>query len=347
MLEGLVRQMTNNGDDFYEEVGTDVRSPKGLASLSNDAAQPSDLFEALHDAVEGITLKNAMDDAAEGRGPRTWAVHDDVFWQAPKTTKKLSSGLYEFITLPNIGVAIKKKPFNTDELIIPPDETIPKILAEFKTFWSSREEFAKRGLLFKRGFILYGPPGGGKTSLLSLLTNSLIKDYNGIVFDGEHPDLAAMGLRMVRKIEPVRPIILMLEDLDSLIERYGENDFLSLLDGEDQTDNIVTIATTNYPSRLDKRLVNRPSRFDKVIKIDMPNEATRRMYLQAKEKSLEGDELEKWVTLSKDFSLAHLKELIVAVKCLGQDLEEVVERLRLMKIAPKDTDTNKVGFNQD
>ncbi|HWY33017.1 MAG TPA: ATP-binding protein [Nitrosopumilaceae archaeon] len=337
--------MPNNDDEFYEEVGTDLRTSKD--NYKDSSADPDDLFGALGNAIAGIEIKNAMD-AADNKGPRAWAVSDDVFWQAPKSVKKLPNGLYEIVSLPNVGIAIKRKPFNTDELIIPPDETIPKILAEFKLFWSRKEEFVKRGLLYKRGFILYGPPGGGKTSLLSLLTKTLIKDYNGIVVDGEHPDLAAIGLRMVRKIEPTRPVILMLEDLDSLIERHGENDFLSLLDGEDQIDNIVTVATTNYPSRLDKRLVNRPSRFDKVIKIDMPNEATRRMYLQAKEKSLEGEELEKWVKLSKDFSLAHLKEMIVAVKCLDQDLDEVVERLKKMRITPKDADNNYgIGFNKE
>jgi energy-coupling factor transporter ATP-binding protein EcfA2 len=332
-----------NNDDFYEELGTNVRpvKDKGLS----DQSIPESVYGAISNAMSELGMLATMEDP-ENKGPRIWAVSDDVFWQAPKTTKKLPSGLYEVITMPNIGPCLKQKPFNTDELIIPPDETIPKILDEFKLFWTKKEEFIKRGLLYKRGFILYGPPGGGKTSLLSLLTKTLIKEYNGIIIDGEDPDLTAIGLRIVRKIEPIRPIILMLEDIDSLIERHGENDFLSLLDGEDQTDNIVTVATTNYPSRLDKRLVNRPSRFDKVIKIDMPNDATRRMYLQAKEKSLEGEELEKWVQLSKDFSLAHLKEMIVAVKCLDQPLSEVVERLRKMKVVPKEEDNNYgIGFN--
>ena len=335
----------NDNDEFYKDLGTEVRSPKSTRGLGS--ADPTNVFDAIQDVVDGINLKNAMEDASEGKNPRAWAMHDDVFWQAPKTIKKLASGLYEIISLPNIGPCLKQKPFNTDELIVPPDDTIPKIIEEFKMFWTKKEEFTKRGLLYKRGFILWGPPGGGKTSLLSLLTKTLIKDYNGIVVDGEHPDLTAIGLRILRKIEPVRPIILMLEDLDSLLERYGENDFLSLLDGEDQTDNIVTIATTNYPSRLDKRIINRPSRFDKVIKIGMPNEATRRMYLQAKEKSLEGEELEKWVKMSEDFSLAHLKEMIVAVKCLGQPLKEVTERLKKMKVTLKDEDTFGIGFKKD
>jgi hypothetical protein len=44
-------------------------------------------------------------------------------------------------------------------------------------------------------------------------------------------------------------------------------------------------------------------------------------------------ELEQWVVASEDFSLPHLRELIIAVRCFGQPLAEAVERLESMREA--------------
>ena len=57
-----------------------------------------------------------------------------------------------------------------------------------------------------------------------------------------------------------------------MTEYYAESEYLSLLDGENQIGNVVYVATTNYPEKLDKRFTDRPSRFDVVQKISMPNE---------------------------------------------------------------------------
>jgi ATP-dependent 26S proteasome regulatory subunit len=55
---------------------------------------------------------------------------------------------------------------------------------------------------------------------------------------------------------------------------------LSVLDGENQVDKVLNIATTNYPEKLDRRLVGRPRRFDRLIYIDMPNHVVRREYFK-------------------------------------------------------------------
>lgn len=45
----------------------------------------------------------------------------------------------------------------------------------------------------------------------------------------------------------------------------------------------------------------------------------------------QSDELDMWVKASDGFSIAHLKEMIVAVKCFGQPLNAVVKRLEEMQ----------------
>lgn len=264
-------------------------------------------------------------------GARRWADHQGVFLGATSTYDRLPAGLYRAVEVPMAGIGIQKQLFSVDSLLVLPDSEADRLVAEFNRFWTLGTAFRDRGFLQKRGLLLWGPPGSGKTSAINLMVQSLIKKQDGVVLFVDHPGLASAGLRLMRQIEPERPIVVILEDIDALANRYGEHEFLSLLDGEAQVDRVVFVATTNYPERLDKRFIDRPSRFDTISFIDMPSASARRAFLAQKEKSLSDDELSVWVDLSEGFSIAHLKEMIIAVKCFGQSLESVVERLKEMQ----------------
>ena len=101
------------------------------------------------------------------------------------------------------------------------------------------------------------------------------------------------------------------------------------MDGNHQVDKVVNIATTNYPEDLDKRLVSRPRRFDRLIKITSPGEAMRMEYLARKLGSTHTHaEIERWVRLSDGLSFAAMADLVISVCCLGNDLEKTVAVLR-------------------
>lgn len=327
--------MTDSNEDFFERVGTDVglhhsgAAPKGSRVNSLSAAE---------DSIEPKqrTASNA----------RRWAQADDLFWQASDSRDTLEPAFYRFENMP-FGPALRKTTITTDGLIHLPDTIGEKVLNEFKVFWSLREEFTKRSFLHKRGMLLHGPAGGGKTSSLMLMAQQIVEVQKGIVCQIDHPGIAAVCLNMIRKIEPDRPIIAFMEDLDTLIQYYGESEFLSLLDGETQVDRICYVATTNYPERLDRRFVDRPSRFDTVEFIGMPSKDARRVYLHAKETSLSSDELDDWVGRTEGFSVAHLRELIILVKCFQRPLKDAVQRLEKMRFKPSSEhspDRAKVGF---
>jgi SpoVK/Ycf46/Vps4 family AAA+-type ATPase len=111
---------------------------------------------------------------------------------------------------------------------------------------------------------------------------------------------------------------------------------LNILDGVDQVDKVVFLATTNYPEVLGARILNRPSRFDKRFKIGHPNAESRKLYFkhliggEEKTKGLNID-LKRWVTDTDGFSIAHLKELFVAVCILGDEYAKAIETLSSMK----------------
>ena len=105
-------------------------------------------------------------------------------------------------------------------------------------------------------------------------------------------------------------------------------------------DGLLQHNTTNYPERLDKRFVDRPSRFDTIKWIGMPSAAARKVYLQAKEPSLTTEELNHWVSHTEGFSVAHLRELVILVKCFDRPLSTAIARLEAMRLRqPKSNDS--------
>jgi SpoVK/Ycf46/Vps4 family AAA+-type ATPase len=218
------------------------------------------------------------------------------------------------------------------------------VIAEVQRFWTLKEKFQEYGFSHKRGFMLHGPPGSGKTSTISIIVNDMVK-RDGIVILANDPGSLAHMLSAFRQVEPERQLVVIWEDLDSVIDQYGESHVLSILDGECQIENVVFIATTNYPEKLDARIVNRPSRFDKIVKIGMPNADARRIYLQNKLPTESLDQVEFLVKETEGLSIAHLREIIVAIYCQGSEVAETLSRLKRMKYTPKsDEGGGKMGL---
>jgi AAA+ superfamily predicted ATPase len=228
------------------------------------------------------------------------------------------------------GFYLTKVENATDGLIHLPDSASESVLREIEEFADLKPEFIARKMIYKRGIFLWGPPGSGKTSTLAQLVDIVINKMQGIAFVVGHPHYAAECLKLIRKIEPHRQIVALLEDMDALVQTYGEANYLSILDGENQVDNIIFVATTNYPERMDRRFIDRPSRFDSVIKVGMPTSAARAIYLKAKEPGLTAEEVEKYVNLSEGFSIAHLREFIILTRVFRRDVDWAAQKLRAM-----------------
>lgn len=255
----------------------------------------------------------------------------DTFLPVGETTARLPQGFFRF-GVSNQGIYIQRVRNDTDALIHLPDSESDRLLDEMRQFLSIKDRFTARGLLYKRGVMLYGPPGSGKTATIQLLAKMVSAQMDSIAILGDsEPTLVAAGLQMVRKLEADRQLVVILEDLDAMVARHGEEGYLSLLDGENQVENVIYVATTNYPERLDRRFVDRPSRFDTLRLIGMPSEDARRVYLKHKEPQIPETELDAMVAASEGYSIAHLRELLVLVKCFEHSLEDAAQRLDGMR----------------
>jgi hypothetical protein len=260
-----------------------------------------------------------------------WAtVQPGCYVISRKNYETIPAGVYSPSYNNNWGYFLESKNYSVDELLYLPESPIQKILDEFRDFWSLKPNFDKRGFVHKRGYLLTGPPGTGKTSLINLMIKKFVEESDGIVLISEDPQCTISCLEIARKVEPERPIIVIIEDFDAAIKRKGEDLWLQLFDGNLQMNSIVFVATSNYPSMIDKRFTARPSRFDTIQEIGFPVAAARRCFLENKEPSLKGEELEMWVKKTDGFSVAHLKELIIAVKCIGQSFDTALARIQQM-----------------
>lgn len=273
-----------------------------------------------------------------------WSVlQNDQFAPSYVSIPNVPSGLYEMKWNTSIQTwVIAKQALNIDELYELPSPEIESILNDIKIFWKKRDTYREYNFVHKRGILLYGDPGCGKSGIIQLCVKDLIENENGIVINiKEDEDFKAFidFVPTIRSIEPERPLIVILEDIDSLAgeDRYSTTKLLNILDGVKQIENVVYIATTNYPEKLQERITNRPSRFDRRYEVQMPSRAIRESYIKNKlsDDDLKNINLDEWLDGSEDMSLSHLKELVISVIVMGKDFKESLATLNALSDSPK------------
>jgi SpoVK/Ycf46/Vps4 family AAA+-type ATPase len=231
---------------------------------------------------------------------------------------------------------IKRVAPATDEIVRVKDTESDQIVKEISQFWLLGEKYQKHGITHKRGFLLYGPPGSGKTCTIWQVADEVIEKHQAAVIHGQHVGQITQVLQSIRQIEPDRKIIVVMEDIDQIVYQ-DEEGLLDLLDGKNQIDGVVYIATTNYLKRLPSRIRNRPSRFDRVVKVGKPSAHFRTEYIRSRNTDLSDEEITKWVVDTEGLSLAHIKELLVGTKVLGIAYDEVLGRVKEMsRLAEKE-----------
>jgi SpoVK/Ycf46/Vps4 family AAA+-type ATPase len=208
--------------------------------------------------------------------------------------------------------------FRLEDLVLP-EAAQRGLFDDVEGFFASKELYEAMGVTWKRGVLLVGPPGNGKTHAIKAMIQKLglpclyvrsFRDSDNIPEDNIEAVFARARL--------AAPCIVVLEDLDSLVEPSYLSSFLNAMDGFASNDGVLTIATTNHPEKIDVALLERPSRFDRKIEFGLPKVAERRRYLgllDAKRpdemRYAEGD-LDRAAEATDGYSFALLKELHVS-----------------------------------
>ena len=195
------------------------------------------------------------------------------------------------------------------------------------------EVFKKLGIRAAKGFLLYGPPGVGKT----LLAKAVANESNANFISVKGPEVLSKWVgesekavrEIFKKAKQVAPTIVFLDEVDSIAPRRGQygdtgvterivNQLLTSLDGIEVLQGVVVLAATNRPDIIDPGLL-RAGRFDKMIYIPAPDATSRLKILEVHTKLM---------PLKKDVSIEDLAQKTEGY--VGADLENLCREAGMM-----------------
>ena len=211
-------------------------------------------------------------------------IFEDIFSEAHKLAQQFSEGktiVYQAraTSWEKFGEPRRKRPL---ESVILDKGVKERILSDVKSFLGSAKWYYDRGIPYRRGYLLHGPPGSGKSSFIRALAGEL--EYNIAMLNLSERGLTDDRLNHLLTIIPRRTLVL-LEDADAAFgNRRTQTDddgyrganvtfsgLLNALDGVASAEERIVFLTTNYVDRLDSALV-RPGRVDMAVRL---GEATR------------------------------------------------------------------------
>jgi chaperone BCS1 len=163
-----------------------------------------------------------------------------------------------------------------DSVILPGTIAID-ILSDIQRFDSEEELYARRGTPYRRGYLLEGPPGSGKSSLVFALASALGKDIYTLNLSLKGMDDSTV-INLMTRVPP--NALLLIEDIDkAFVERDKSDDasqitfsgLLNAIDGVGSKDGQLLFMSTNHVEKLDPALI-RPGRADVHYHIGLPTE---------------------------------------------------------------------------
>lgn len=263
---------------------------------------------------ESVTKLNRRDSLRESTGrTRTFvqfAVLDGNTVSASRSTVgKLEAGVYDITVDYNTGMPVySKKSIKSDSLLRFEDSRYNTVMEEVNGFWDMGPKYEELGYIHKRGFLMYGRPGVGKSCLSRLVIEDAI-NKDCVVFFSKDFREAVKCIQTFREIEESRKVLFVFEDLDEILG-YSEHSFLEFMDGEDSLNGCLVLATTNYPERLPERVL-RAGRMDVKVEIHNPPATGRAAYFKSKVPLMAEESLQEMVDSTDDFSFAECREFLV------------------------------------
>ncbi|ELZ02381.1 CDC48 family AAA ATPase [Natrialba asiatica] len=219
--------------------------------------------------------------------------------------------------------------------------------------------FEQMDMQAAKGVLMYGPPGTGKTLLAKAVANEAQSNFISI----KGPELlnkyvgeSERGVREIfEKARSNAPTVIFFDEIDSIAGQRGQrqgdsgvgervvSQLLTELDGLEELEDVVVIATTNRPDLIDTALL-RPGRLDRHVHVPVPDEAARERIFEVhtRDKPLAdaveldwlAEETEGYVgadieAVCREASMAASREFINSVD--PDDIDDSVGNVRISK----------------
>ena len=172
-----------------------------------------------------------------------------------------------------LRLELTELPHVTRDSVIVPTAVWDEIDLNVAAVTVRRELMQRLGLGVRRGILLAGPPGVGKTVISQVIARELLGEFTVIIVDaraGQH----ALA-EVFKEARSFGPTLIILEDVDLIVEsRYAGpsstlSEFLAAMDTDPMAP-ILTMASTNDVATLDVAAV-RSARFDSIIEVGQPD----------------------------------------------------------------------------
>jgi len=217
------------------------------------------------------------------------------------------------------GKLLAKCPPTTWDDVALPDATKELLQRNIVELTMNRARFRRNRVPQHRGILLHGAPGTGKTLIGKVLAGLGIATFIWVTaadIEGS-ADLVRDIFRLARQL---RPTILFLEDLDFHAAdrtRFGRStalgELLTQMDGLERNDGLIVVATTNDLEAIEPAIKDRPSRFDVVVEIGLPESTARRQILvhQLRHAGVEQGLLDEAAAATSGLSGAQVREVAI------------------------------------
>lgn len=169
--------------------------------------------------------------------------------------------------------AIKRKPRAIESVILQ-GNMMEELIADIRKFMANEQWYVDRGIPYRRGYMLYGPPGSGKSSTVFAIASHL--KLNIAILNLNESRLSDADLRGALANTPSKTLVLI-EDIDCVFAKRSQgkdkdnkvtfSGLLNAIDGVAASEGRVLFMTTNHLDTLDGALI-RPGRCDLQMFID-------------------------------------------------------------------------------
>ncbi|HEY9732818.1 MAG TPA: ATP-binding protein [Drouetiella sp.] len=207
-------------------------------------------------------------------------------------------------------------PLVTRDQIILPEGLLKRIERQTTEVGQYRESLKKAGRKLKRGILLHGKPGTGKT-MTAMYLASAMKERTVLLVTGRGQGLINRTCFFARWLEPAMVII---EDVDLIAEdrtQHNGNQHLLLelmneMDGLSDDVDVLFVLTTNRPEILEPALAARPGRVDQAYEVPLPDaECRKRLFdVYSKGLTLKVDNMDVFIKRTAGASGAFIGELM-------------------------------------